>query len=57
MSKPTAKTTTPRKPHKPRDPRRTWDLLNVEEMEVYTPNFQTDPWRGQLVQLSWDYCV
>lgn len=58
MNKPTRKPATARRPHKqPRDPRRAQGLVTVEELGVYTPNYQVDPWRGQLMQLSWDYCV
>ena len=61
MNNPTHKTTSPKAPatHKggkvPRDPRRLRGLLNVED--VGASNHQVDPWRGQIMQLSWDYCV
>ena len=41
----------------PRVPRRLRELLNVEELDTYNSNREVDPWRGQMVQLSWDYCV
>ncbi len=47
-----------KKPHKqPRVPRRLRELLNVEELEVYNSNREVDPWRGQIMQIGWDYCV
>lgn len=44
-------------PIDPRDSHRAPEILTVEELGVYTSSHQVDPWRGQLVQLSWDYCV
>ena len=58
MAKSTRKTSTSRKSSKPpRDPRWTRQPLSVEELGVYTSSSQIDPWRGQIMQLSWDYCV
>lgn len=48
---------TPKGDGKPRDPSRTCDLPNVDDLEGYTSTSQIDPWRGQFVQLVWDYCV
>ena len=54
----TTKTPPPSKCGKaPRDPSRTCDLPNVDDLEGYTSSHQIDPWRGQFVQLVWDYCV
>ena len=53
--KSTPKSHNPRKT--PRDPRWTRQPLSVEELGVYTSSHQIDPWRGQLVQIGWDYCV
>lgn len=41
----------------PRDPRRSREPIVVEELDNYTPSYQVDPWRGQFMQLCWDYCV
>ena len=41
----------------PRDPRWTRQPLSIEELGVYSSSHQVDPWRGQFVQLGWDYCV
>ena len=41
----------------PRDPRWTRQPLSIEELGVYSSSHQVDPWRGQFMQLSWDYCV
>ena len=62
MTKTTAKastpTSTPTSTRKtPRDPRWTRQPLSVEELGVYTSSSQIDPWRGQFVQIGWDYCV
>ena len=58
MTKSTRKTVPARKSHKaPRDPRRSRELLSVEELGVYSSSHQVDPWRGQIMQLAWDYCV
>lgn len=48
---------TPKGGKAPRVPRRLRELLNVEELDTYNSNREVDPWRGQMVQLSWDYCV
>ncbi len=63
MNNPTSKTTSPKAPATSkgskalRVPRRLRELLNVEELDTYNSNREVDPWRGQMVQLSWDYCV
>ena len=60
MNNPTHKTTSPKAPATSkalRVPRRLRELLNVEELDTYNSNREVDPWRGQMVQLSWDYCV
>ena len=41
----------------PRDLRRVRELLHCEELDTYNSNIQVDPWRGQIMQISWDYCV
>ena len=41
----------------PRDPRRSQEILSVEELGVYSSSSQIDPWLGQLVQIGWNYCV
>ena len=41
----------------PRDPRRSREPLSIEELGTYSSSHQIDPWRGQLVQIGWDYCV
>lgn len=56
----TTRKTTPTykgKASNPRDPRRAQEILTVEELGVYTSSSQIDPWRGQIMQLSWDCCV
>lgn len=40
-----------------RDPRHTREQLSAEELGLYSFSTTVDPWRGQLVQLGWDYCV
>lgn len=61
MTKPTRKTSAVEKsPKQPRDPHRTRKLHAVEEMEdlgEYVSNRQVDPWRGQFMQLGWNYCI
>ena len=58
MSKSTRKTVSIHKSSKlPRDPRRSREPLSVEELGTYSSSHQVDPWRGQFVQLSWDYCT
>ena len=41
----------------PRDSRRAQEILTIEELGVYTSSHQIDPWRGQLVQICWNYCT
>jgi len=63
MNNPTRKiTSTKPSTHKsgnktPRDPRRLREFLHGEELGNYSSNRQVDPWRGQIMQLSWEYCV
>ena len=63
MNTPMRKTTPHKSPThpkgdgKPRDPRRTCDLPNVDDLEGYTSTYQIDPWRGQFVQIGWEHCV
>lgn len=56
----TTRKTTPTykgKASNPRDPRRAQEVLTVEELGVYIHSQQVDPWRGQIMQLGWEYCV
>ena len=48
---------TPKTRKHPRDPRWTRGNFSLEELEAYASSHQIDPWRGQLVQIGWDYCV
>lgn len=54
-TQPTAKPT--RKGGKaPRDPSRS-RVVSLPEEAYYASSQQIDPWRGQIVALSWEYCV
>ena len=63
MNNSTHKTTSPKAPATSkgskalRVPRRLRELLHCEELEVYNSNREVDPWRGQIMQIGWDYCV
>lgn len=48
---------TPKGDGKPRDPRRAWVIHVEDDLEGYPFTSQIDPWRGQIMQLCWEYCV